>query len=478
VSVLFTSQKGNVMNPTDLTITEAAPLLRERKLSPVELTEAYLERIERLNPILNAYITVTAEQAMDAARTAEGEIMRGEYRGALHGIPVALKDNFETAGIRTTAGSSFLRDYVPTDDSAVAERLKQAGAILLGKTNMHEWAFGVINKNPFYGDTRNPWDTARITGGSSGGSAAAVSARLCAGAFGTDTRGSVRIPASICGVVGLKPTWRRFHLKGIVPLSFSLDHPGVLGSTVNDAALLFALVWREYAGYSENAKIFDMPFASDHYLQAVRDIRIAVAKDNFFQDTSSEILEITNAAVDVLRELGATIIDVDLGFLRETWLASRVISSCDAALYHSQRVERNPEGFGEDVLPRLHEGNSYTGKEYASARLNQIESAARVAEIMNEGFAGIVTPSLPITAPRLDDQAGISEARQRLSMFAAPFNMIGYPALSIPCGYSKENFPIGLQIVGGVSSEMNALMVAAAYEQATEWHKRQPPMLA
>jgi aspartyl-tRNA(Asn)/glutamyl-tRNA(Gln) amidotransferase subunit A len=226
------------MNPTDLSIVEAAALIQARKLSLIELTQAYLKCIERLNPLLNTYITVTAELALAAARAAEAEIIHGAYRGALHGIPLAIKDNIDLAGVPTTAGSSFLRDNIPQRDSTVVANLKQVGAVILGKTNMHEWAFGAINKNLFYGDTRNPWDTARITGGSSGGSAAAVAARLCAGALGTDTRGSVRIPAALCGCVGYKPTFGTVALDGVVSHSHTLDHVGPLGRSAADLYVL------------------------------------------------------------------------------------------------------------------------------------------------------------------------------------------------------------------------------------------------
>jgi aspartyl-tRNA(Asn)/glutamyl-tRNA(Gln) amidotransferase subunit A len=455
------------MNPTDLTITEAAPLLRERKLSPVELTEAYLERIERLNPILNAYITVTAEQAMDAARVAEAEIMRGIYRGVLHGIPIALKDNFITAGIRTTAGSSFLRDYVPQEDNSFAKRPRD-GAILLGKTNMHEWAFGVINKNPFYGDTRNPWDTARITGGSSGGSAAAVAARLCAGAFGTDTRGSVRIPASICGVVGLKPHKRAMLKDDLIPLSHVLDHVGVMGRTVNDAMELVYSYQRVGRG------VLNEVVSPSKCL-------IFVGNDPFTNDLSPEIAAAFATALDVFRSLGASIVEVDLGFLREVWEASRIISSCDAAAYHHQRLQENPDGFGADVLPRLREGQGYSGVQYSDALRTGEKMDSWLWSFLGrkEKFALMAIPTLPIPTPRHDDDAGIAEARLRYSSFNAPFNFANRTSISLPCGFDSNDMPIGLQLVVAtefLSHERGIYDMARAYEQATEWHKRQPPL--
>jgi aspartyl-tRNA(Asn)/glutamyl-tRNA(Gln) amidotransferase subunit A len=468
------------MNPTDLSIVEAAALIQARKLSPVELTQAYLERIERLNPLLNAYITVTAEMALAAARAAEAEIMRRNYRGVLHGIPLAIKDNIDVAGVPTTAGSSFLRDNVPQEDADVVAALKQAGAIILGKTNMHEWAFGVINKNPFYGDTRNPWDTARITGGSSGGSAAAVAARLCAGALGTDTRGSVRTPAALCGCVGYKPSYGSVPMGGVVPLSHTLDHIGMLARTTEDAQLLYESV-RNYSNVlwmrerREKVKVWTVE--EGWLTEFMKNIRIAIPASSsiYFGETSVEIARSLEYAAALFRTMGATVEEIDLDWLREMWEASRVISSCDAAAYHAERLAQNPDGFGADVLPRLREGQGYSGVDYSNAKRIQATHTRRFGRLFSKYYCFLL-PTLPIAAPRHDDPDGVADARLRFSAFNAPFNMTGNPSRTVPCGFDMDGLPIGMQLISRRAYAFERSGVAVAYERATDWHKRPPPL--
>mgnify|MGYP000327153902 CR=1 FL=1 len=463
------------MELTDLTIAEATPLLHERKISPVELTRAYLQRIERLNPLLNAYITVTAEGALDAARQAEDEIMRGEYRGLLHGIPIALKDNIETAGVRTTAGSSFLRDYVPTEDAEVVKQLKSAGAIILGKTNMHEWAFGVINNNPWYGDTRNPWDTARITGGSSGGSAAAVAAKMCMAALGTDTRGSVRIPAALCGVVGFKPHHWHISKLGVIPLSKTLDHVGVLARTPADAELVYAVSdgnVRGKFGFPVSTKR-----ATRRKLRTQGVKRVGIARDGFTSMVSPSVQTCIDAIEKWVADEGLECGFVDLSFIEETWKASRIVSSVEAAAYHLERTRSNPQGFGDDVRPRLEEGMGYGAVEYVQA-VNAGDAAEERLRAIFHQYDVLLLPTLPITAPRHDDAQGIADARLRFSGFNAPFNLASCYAMSVPVGLDEQGLPIGIQILANTPylGYLGYFAFAQQLQQGVGWDGRLPEL--
>lgn len=438
------------MNLIDLTLAEAAPLLRERTISPVELTRAYLERIERLNPLLNAYITVTADLALDAAKQAEAEILRGEYRGMLHGIPIALKDNIETAGVRTTAGSSFLRDYVPTEDAQVVKQLKYSGAILLGKTNLHEWAFGVINNNPWYGDTRNPWDTTRITGGSSGGSAAAVAAKMCLAALGTDTRGSVRIPAALCGVVGYKPyRWDRpDYLSGVIPLSHTLDAVGVFARNVGDLKLVYGNCW-EPDGLDVEQLTSDVDlsrFADTGLRHHTHPPRVLVPGDSFFGDITQEYRNALRAGIDACIRLGAEVVEEDLSSLRKLWEASRIVVSCDAAAFHQKNLSENPDGFGKDVLERLNEGINLRGIDYSNAKKTISSLSENLSPTWNKADV-LLLPTVPFPAPEHGDSEGVKSARARYSSFTAPLNVLDLPAITLPIGIGASKMPVSIQMV-------------------------------
>lgn len=462
------------MYPTTWTLTETAAHLAGRSISPLELTRAYLTRIERLNPLLNAFITVTTDRALADARAASEEIARGAYRGPLHGIPIAVKDLYETEGIPTTAGSSFRRDFIPVQDSAPMSRLGAAGTVLLGKLNLHEWALGVINDNPYYGSCLNPWDTGRAPGGSSGGSAAALAADLCAGSLGSDTRGSIRIPAALCGIVGLKPTYGRVSLRGVVPLSWSLDHAGPMTKSVADSALLLQAI----AGYdpadpgSADVPVEDYSAGLD---AGVKRLRIGVAQDDFFRGVAPDILAAFEAATALFARLGAELRSVDLGFAQETVQTSRVMVSCDAAAFHQERLNEHPDAFGPDVRGRLEGGTRFTGVEYSLARRSQTELKHRLTAVFQEVDL-LITPCTRMVAPRLDDPKAVEQARASLSYLTAPFNMAGLPCLSVPCGFTAEGLPIGLQIVGRPWQESLVLQAGHAYEQAAGWHLRKPDL--
>lgn len=453
------------MDISTLTIPSALEQLRTGSLSASELTAACLQTIQRLNPEINAFITVADYQALKVSETFRAS------QGSLAGIPIALKDLYETADILTTAGTTFFKDYLPENDSVVGQKLASAGAVLLGKTNTHEISLGVTGVNPHYGAVRNPWNLSRITGGSSSGSAAAVASGMVLAALGTDTGGSIRIPASLCGVVGLKPTFGRVSLRGIFPLSWNLDHAGPLTKTVRDAALILQVI----AGYDAlDPASINRPV--DEYLSGleggVRGWRVAVLTGAYAWEADPEALEAVRAAAQVFEKLGAQVEPVALDWLREAALANSLMTQADGAAYHRQRLAENPEGFGVDVRQRLQTGAAFTSTEYSLARRTQTEMRRRM-----EGFFGqfdlLLLPSTPIPAPLIEGNDALEQARQ-LTRFTAPFNLTGFPALSVPCGFSSAGLPLGLQLVSEAWGEAKLLQAGHAFEQATEWHKQKP----
>jgi len=467
--------------PAELTISSALELIRTGDISAADLTEACSRQIERLNPRLNAFISVTSVIAnrrwSSSAEPAEARIETEAAKQfpdvqqdlPLFGIPIALKDLFETAGIRTTAGSKFFADYFPAEDALVVKKLKEAGAVLLGKTNMHEIALGVTGINPHFGTCRNPWDTACITGGSSSGSAAALAAGMCLGALGTDTGGSIRIPASLCGVVGLKPTYGRVSLRGVIPLSWNLDHAGPMARTVRDVALLLQAM----AGYDPlDPASVDQPV--DDYLVHLEDgvegWRIALACGEYFAETDAEVGEAVQSAARLFESLGAHVEEADLSWAREAALANSLLVQADAAAYHHQRLTQHPDWFGADVRQRLQTGAACTSTEYALARRTQSEMRRKFKNFFLD-YDILLTPTTPIPAPLIEGTDAIEQAR-RLTRFTAPFNLAGLPALSLPCGFTSIGLPVGLQIVSGPWKEVKVLRAGYSYEQAAPWHLR------
>lgn len=459
------------MELTSLTITEAADRIAGRELSPLDLTQAYLARIDSLDPQLNCFITLTPETALHAARQAEEAVMRGEYLGPLHGIPLALKDLYETAGVRTTAGSLFFKDHVPQKDCAVWGKLQAAGAVNLGKLNMHEIALGVTNLNPHYGACHNPWALDRSPGGSSGGSGAALAADLCMGSLGTDTGGSIRIPAALCGIVGLKPTYGRVSLRGVIPLSWNLDHAGPMARQVKDAAILLQAIsgYDPLDPYSVNIPVPDFV---RHLDGDVRGWKVALAGDRFFHRADQEVWTAVEAAAQIFEELGAQVSSVDFTGGYEAAKANGLMTPSDAAAFHRDRLQENPEYFGADVRQRLQIGSAYTSMEYILARHTQSE-LRRQFENFFHAYDVLFTPTTPIPAPTLEGPDAVEQARL-LTRFTAPFNLTGLPALSVPCGFTPQGLPVGLQIVAGPWAEVKVLNAGLAYERATQWHERRP----
>ena len=444
-----------------LTITEARARMAEGRLAPTELAEACRRQIERFNPVLNAFLTVLPQVGSSTAP-----------QGALAGIPIAIKDLIDTAGVRTTAGSLFFADHVPERDARVVSRLKEAGADLVGKTNTHEVALGVTNINPHYGNCHNPWDTGRITGGSSGGSAAAVAAGMCLGALGTDTGGSIRIPASLCGVVGLKPSYGRVSLRGILPLSWNLDHVGPLTRSVADAALLLGVL----AGYDpDDPACADRPVPD--YLEdldsGVRGWKLALAVGEFTRVSQPDVREAVRSAAAVFQGLGASVDEVDVEWLYQAALANGRMVQADAAAVHRERLETQPERFGADVRQRLEAGLALPASEYIRARRTQAE-LRRAAAGTFERYDALLLPATPVPALPIEGIEDSASQAPTLTRYTAPFNLTGLPALSLPCGFTKDGLPVGLQIVCGLWQEARLLRAARAYETATDWHARRP----
>jgi aspartyl-tRNA(Asn)/glutamyl-tRNA(Gln) amidotransferase subunit A len=454
-------------------IPEIARLYRQRKLSPVELTRFLLERIKKLNPHLNAFITVSEELALQQAKRAESELVgkRGHKarrdRGLLHGMPLSLKDNIYTAEVRTTAGSRVLRDFVPLHDAPVVSALKEAGAVLLGKTNMHEFAYGTTSNNPHYGAVRNPWDISRIAGGSSGGSAAALAAGLCYSSIGTDTGGSIRIPSSLCGVVGLKPGLGRVSTDDVVPLSPTLDFVGPLARNAEDAALLLQAIGVRGAG-ERRLRLGSVASSRS------RRPRLGVPKEFFLEVLSLEVARGFQLALRVLQKHGARLKDVSLPLLPETEDAGNQIAWAEATHYHQHAgwYPDHAEEYGEDVRKRLEMGTEVPAVAYLQALELRDQFIAAFHVILEEQeLDALVVPTTPITATRVGEesvtiQGGNHATRALLLRLNRPANLAGVPAISVPCGLTENGLPVGLQFIGAVTDELLLLELARNFERA------------
>ena len=468
-----------------LSIHDALQQMQDGTLSPQTLIEACSRQIARLNPRLNAFITVCDDVIARSEATKQSPVReeiasqsatnaQAPLATTLNHIPFAIKDLFETKGIRTTAGSLFFKGYVPDEDAYVIQKLKAAGAVIMGKTNTHEVALGVTTVNPHFGTTRNPWDIARIPGGSSGGSAVAVATGMSLAALGSDTGGSIRIPASLCGVVGLKPTYGRVSLRGVFPLSWNLDHVGPLTRTVKDAALALQLI----AGYdmqdpaSINTVLGDY---LNHLEDKIKGKKIALAVGSYVEESDNEVISAVNETTKVFASFGVKIEKVEMDFLREAALANSLMTQADGAAYHRERLAEHPDWFGADVRQRLETGRAFTSTEYSLARRTQAEMKQRFVQFF-ENYEFLLLPATPITAPLIEGSDAIEQAR-RLTRFTAPFNLTGLPAISIPCGFSNEGLPIGMQIVAKAWNEAGILRAAHAYERETNWGVHRPPIV-
>ena len=449
------------------TILELSEALRGRRISPVELTRECLSRIEQFNPTLNAFITVTTDVALQQARRAEEELLRGDWRGPLHGIPIGLKDLIDTAGIPTTAASELYKHRIPIHSAEVVLKLEQAGAVLLGKQNLHEFAYGGSSLISCFGEVHNPWRPAHITGGSSGGSAAAVAVGMGYGAIGTDTAGSIREPAALCGVVGLKPTYGRVSARGVIPLSESLDHVGPFAKTVGDTALLFHAI----AG-DDDRRNLPVPEFLSSWNQPHLDLRVGVPRQYFYDDLDPEVASAVEEALRVLETFTREMREIELHPD-----ADRTLQAAEAYAFHAQSVAKTPELYQPETLRRIKTGENVARADYLRRRaeLDTVRQSIRNVFEMIDVF---VTPTTPIPAPsiaELKENPALLRPRELLLLRnTRPLNVWGLPAISVPCGFTKAGLPIGLQIAGPPGRDDLVLQVAYLYEQATTWHERTP----
>src|SRR5215471_18118634 len=451
------------------TIAELSQRIRRKEISPVSIVGECLTTIEKLNPQLNAFITVMAESALTEARAAEEEITRGTWRGPLHGIPIAIKDLIDTAGVRTTSASALHKDRIPTEDAALVRKLRQAGAVIIGKNNLHEFAYGGSSMVSHFGEVHNPWNLERIAGGSSGGSAACVPAGMAYAAIGTDTAGSIREPAALCGCVGLKPTYGRVSCRGVIPLSASLDHIGPLAASIEDAGIVLQAI----AGY-DPADINSAELPVDEYVGVLKEgtktLRVGVPRHYFFDDLDPEVSSAMEHALMGISALVSHVNDVSLEVPTD-----RTLQAAESYAYHSESMANSPELYQPETLRRLLTGGKVTAAQYIERR-RELEWARRNIRNVFADVDLLLTPTTPLPAPSIAELKTNAEALRpaelKLLRNTRPFNVWDLPTISLPCGFTQSGLPIGLQIAGPHWREDLVLRLAHAYEQATAWHKR------
>ncbi len=472
----MTTTRGDSVLPE---LHEVAGRVAAGEISPSDLVEDSLRAIADLNPMLNAHITVLDEQARREATIAEREIHAGNYRGPLHGIPVSVKDLYWTAGVRTTSGSRIMADFVPAEDSAVVQRLRQAGAIIVAKANMLEFAYASVH--PDYGPTKNPWDLTKTTNGSSGGSAASVAAGLDYGSFGTDTGGSIRLPAAFCGVVGLKPSYGLISRHGVQPLSWTLDHAGPFARSVRDLGLLLTAV----AGYDpRDHQSADRPVPSfgRDLSDSLEGMSVALLTNFMDQSIEPEVRHGVQAAVSVLADAGAEVQEIEIPELEgDTLDAVMAILLPEASYYHRDWISRHQADYTETVFERLSAGLQTTAVSYFTALEIRERLRQRMREIQDSVDLFVLptsaTPATPLEVTTIE----VSDDDRRLTnlmRLTAPFDLTGQPALSLSCGFTKGGLPIGLQIVGREFEDRLVLRAGHAYQARTDWHRRRPPVSA
>jgi aspartyl-tRNA(Asn)/glutamyl-tRNA(Gln) amidotransferase subunit A len=442
--------------------------IRNKQVSPKEVTGTLLERIEAVNPKINAYITVLFEEAMESAAKAEQEIASGNWKGPLHGVPIGIKDIIYTKNIKTTMGSKIYNDFIPDYDAAVVERLRQAGAVIVGKTNTHQFAYGSTGDRSFFGPVRNPLNPAKMSGGSSSGSAAAVAAGLCYGALGTDSGGSIRIPSALCGIVGMKPTFGRVSKYGVYPLSWSLDHIGPMTRTVQDNAVLLNAL----SGY-DNRDPYSVRTETEDFTrlisQGIKGSIICVPSSFYFEGLDAEVERKMDEALEVLKRLGAEIRKVDIGNIREISLAQQMTIRSEAFTVHEEMLKNQPDKYEEEVKERLLTGEAVKASEYVRAQQIRLAGAREFRKVLTETDV-ILTPSVPILPPNLEQRevtinGETLQVRECLTRFNGPTNLIGFPSISIPCGFSASGLPIGIQFIGKPYDEANLYRFAYAFER-------------
>jgi aspartyl-tRNA(Asn)/glutamyl-tRNA(Gln) amidotransferase subunit A len=469
------------MGSTDLCYLSAGQLfrlIRKKEVSPVEVIEAHLARIEVLEPVLNSFITLLHDQAMAAARQAEQEIQSDGYRGPLYGIPFGLKDLYYVKGIRNTCGSKIFENYIPKFDSTIAAKLKDAGAILLGKLNLHPLAYGPTGENPDFGDMHNPWNPELIAGGSSGGSGSAAASGQCTFTMGTDTGGSIRIPSALCGLVGLKPTYGRLSRYGVTALSWCLDHPGPMARTVEDCAL----VMNSISGYDSkdhtSGKV-PVPDYTKALTGSIKDLRIGVPKEYFEVPLDEEVDQFIRKAIGVLKDLGATIIELSWPMYHHSTSIANTILMAEATTYHRHLIRTHGSRLPSSVRLRLEAGLFISAADYIQAQRNRALFYRQSCDLFErvDLLAGPAVPILPckIGSAKIKVKNKVIGVFSILTQYTRAFNLNGFPAITLPCGFSEGGLPVGLQLAARPFDEETVLRAAYAYEQATTWHKRRPP---
>lgn len=464
---------------TTLGVSDLADLIKSKQASPVEITNAFLSRIEAVNGRLNAFVTVDAEGAIAAAKNAEAEIQRGNYLGPLHGVPVAYKDLYATAGLRTTGGSRVLENHVPDEDATVVARLKSAGMIGLGKTNTHEFAYGPTNEVSMFGAVNNPWNTERVSGGSSGGSGAAVAGGLVPIACGSDTGGSIRIPSACCGLTGLKPTYGRTSRAGILPLCWTMDHAGPLAHSALDAALFLEAA----AGYDprdDASSERPVPNYAALLTGKISGLRVGVPRAYFFDRALEAVTNCVDQALAVLEDLGAKLVPIDIPYAEHSGAAAMAIYLAEATAYHDDTLEDRADLYSEQVRTFLELGDQLLAKDYIHAQRFRTLLGKEISKVF-EKVDVLATPGTPITAtPMGCEMIDINGTED--SVFGAmlrntePFNLSGLPAAVAPCGVDGDGMPVSLQIVGPAFQDGRVLNVVHAYQTATEWHRQRPQL--
>jgi aspartyl-tRNA(Asn)/glutamyl-tRNA(Gln) amidotransferase subunit A len=466
----------------NLTLAEAARLVRQREVSPVHLVEACIAQAQAHDPLLRAFITLLPEQALQQARAAEAAMTKGAALGPLHGVPIALKDNIATAGSRTTAGSRILADWIPREDATVTARLRQAGAIVLGKLNMHEFAWGGTSDNPHYGTVRNPWNPQRFPAGSSGGSGVAVAARMCFGALGTDTGGSIRLPSAINGICGIRPTYGRVSNHGIIPLAWSMDTAGPMARTAEDCALMFQAI----AGHDPH----DPGTAAepvDDYLAGLHGelgaLRIGVISDYSFSHLQPAVGQAVRQALHTLQTLGAKAVELPIAHIHGNISAQLTIESAEPSTYHQRWLRERPQDYGDDVRTLLEVGEMMLATDYLQAQ--RYRSLLRAEFLRAFGQVDVfICPTLPFTATPVGATTVVIEGDAPEDMISAIMqftgvpSLTGLPAISLPCGFDGDGMPIGMQLIGRPFAERLLFRIGAAYQRATGFHAKAPPLLA
>jgi len=458
---------------------ELSRLIRKREISPVEVVKAHLVRVEALEPALNSFITLLPEQATQEARVAEHEIQSGQYRGPLHGIPVGLKDLFYVKGVPNTSGSKIFDHFIPDYDSTLALKLREAGAILLGKLNLHQFAYGPTGENPDYGNMHNPWNLERIAGGSSGGSASATASDQCTFAMGTDTGGSIRIPSALCGLVGLKPTYGRLSRYGMTVLSWSQDHAGPMTRTVEDCALVMNAV-AAYDPRDPSSANKSIPDFTQSLAENIKGLRVGVPREFFEDPIDSEVESYVHSAIERLGKLGATIHEISWPMYHESKAISSTVQMAEATAYHSQLMKQHSAELDPKVRLRLEAGFFISAVDYLQAQRARRLFYQKSYDLFKKVDL-LAGPTVPITACNI----GMGEVHvgntllgviPALTQYTRPYNLNGFPAITVPCGFSKNGLPVGFQVAGKPFDEAMVLRAAFAYEQATEWHQRRPPI--